>query len=369
MAFNRADSVARRDVRGAGTMTSAPEALVTEVVTSPQRWRPLAREWNELVDRDALASPFQDYEWLYSWSTSVMKASSELHIVTFRTTAERLVAVLPLHLDGSGPRRTLRWLGEISSDHLDAIVHTGREGESYAAMARWLSVARSSGLELRLRDVPECGHLLQAVERLASPCAEVERGSRSLLLPGKDWPAVLGSLDPKRRETARRALRRMESDGLRWVKIDSDRAEVRRAAATWVELHRSYWEGRGLIPAHATDAFESFVTNAVEEWHTSRRPSGIFELRTPDGGIVISDLLLASPRIVVSYLFGATPEARLRYEINTLLMENWMRVARETGAAGVWLGRGDEPYKLKWLPESGVTLHVSVNSLDPAVIG
>lgn len=311
-------------------------------------------EWSALVDHDERASPFQDHQWLLSWLTAVMPSSEDAAVLAIRNQDRNLVAVVPL----CGHATSLRWLGEESSDHLDAIVRAGWEEQAHSAIARSLS---AMGVALRLRDVPEGGHMIDVVARLPPDRVRATRGSASLLVRGTDLDTVLAGLDRRRRETARRTLRRVESDGLRWTAVGAKRSAVDVATRRWIRMHRAYWAGRGLIPAHATTAFEQLIAQAVEGWTASGRQSGIHELVAPDGRVLVSDLLLVSEkRMVVSYLFGATAEARSRYEINTLLMKNWLEVARRTGAEGVWLGRGDEPYKLKWQPEEAVTIHLRV---------
>jgi len=336
-------------------MTRSSPGLRAEVLTTAAELHAITEEWSDLVDHDARASPFQDHQWLLSWMTSVMPSSEEVVVLTVRDAQCRLVAMVPL----CGDAATLRWLGDESSDHLDAIVRNGWEDEAHRTIARSLS---AMGVALYLRDVPEGGHMLDVAARLPSDQVRTTRGSASLFVCGTDLDTILAGLDRRRRESARRTLRRMTDDGLRWTTVDPKRSAVDVATQRWVRLHRAYWARRSLIPAHATTAFEQLIAQAVKGWTTSERQSGIHELVTPDGSVLVSDLLLVSDeRIVVSYLFGATAEARSRYEINTVLMKNWLEVARRTGADRVWLGRGDEPYKLKWRPDATSTIHLLVN--------
>lgn len=336
-------------------MTHSTPGLRVEVLTSVGELHAITDEWSDLVDHDERASPFQDHQWLLSWMMSAMPSSEEVAVLTVRDVQRRLVAIMPL----CGDATTLRWLGDGSSDHLDAIVRNGWEDDAHRTIARSLS---AMGVALHLRDVPEGGHMIDVAARLPSDQVRATRGSASLFVRGTDLDTILAGLDRRRRESARRTLRRMAADGLRWTTVAAERSAVDAATHRWVRLHRAYWAGRGLIPAHATAAFEQLIAQAVKGWTTPERQSGIHELLTPDGSVLVSDLLLVSEeRVVVSYLFGATPEARSRYEINTVLMKNWLEVAGRTGADGVWLGRGDEPYKLKWRPAAAATIHLRVN--------
>ncbi|QXC60518.1 GNAT family N-acetyltransferase [Aquihabitans sp. G128] len=325
------------------------------MVTSVAALHAMTDEWAELVDSDERASPFQDHQWLLSWRASVMSSTDETAVMTIRDSDHHLVAIVPLYRGAT--TSFLHWLGEGSSDHLDAIVRAGWEDQAHRAIARWLA---GTGLDFHLRDVPEHGHMIDVAAHLPNERVRSTRGSASLFVRGTDLEVILAGVDRRRRESARRTLRRMNADGLQWTTVALEGQSVDVAIQRWVEMHRAYWAGRGLIPAHATTAFERLVAQAVEGWRTSNRRSGIQELTAPDGRVLVSDLVLVSERMVVSYLFGATAEACSRYEINTLLMKNWLDVARHAGTEGVWLGRGDEPYKLKWRPEAGATIHLRI---------
>ncbi len=79
-------------------------------------------KWRDL-EQNAVATPFQTYEWLSCWQRHVGAARrSQPMIVLIFHRDGRLVALLPFSLNGWGPVQILSWLGASQSDYCAPVV-------------------------------------------------------------------------------------------------------------------------------------------------------------------------------------------------------------------------------------------------------
>jgi CelD/BcsL family acetyltransferase involved in cellulose biosynthesis len=123
------------------TTTATSTGLTVDVITDVEGFRALEHDWRALYEASREATPFQTWDWLYTW-WEVYGAPDTLRLVTVRD-GDRLAGVLPLMVAGRG---RLQFIGTGLSDHLDAVVDTARATDVIDAWASGLY--RSPGLRL-----------------------------------------------------------------------------------------------------------------------------------------------------------------------------------------------------------------------------
>jgi hypothetical protein len=75
----------------------------------------------------------------------------------------------------------------------------------------------------------------------------------------------------------------------------------------------------------------------------------LYQLVREESGVVeAADLVLVGDDFVMGYVSGAAERLQRRVEVNTALVSLWNRVALENSVKEVNMGRGLEPYKMKW---------------------
>ena len=163
----------------------------------------------------------------------------------------------------------------------------------------------------------------------------------------KPWDELLKSVSPNLRGSARKALRRMEEDGVRREPVES--ADAEDAAGRLVALHRGMWEGRGISREHTTREFEEHMRRALPRM-VARGLGTVYEFRRGEEAIT-SSFCNYGRDSVGGHLYGATQEALRRYQVSSLLVWDGLSIARDRGCAHLDLLRGDEPYKLRWNPK------------------
>jgi len=310
------------------------------ILDEDRQFAMLEEEWEDLYRHSPTATPFQAWGWLYSWWEHYGE-NYELCLITLRD-GDLLVGLLPLILERRWGFGRLLFAGTGITDYLDVLARPGWEDqvtEAIRGTLRQIDGWQVADLQ-ELRPQATVWRLFRDWDRSRtcvhqSDCVEMEV---------KPWDEILSALKKKRRETARRTIRRLESDKVREAVVGSDNAL--RAASRWMELHKQYWQGRDIAPEHLTHRFESHLRAAAHRL-TASGVAGIYEF-VRDGEVVASDMILVGHNFVVGYLYGANAYARRRFEINTLFVWLYLNVAQDRNIDCASLSRGAEEYKLVW---------------------
>ena len=213
--------------------------LTVAILADMQDFAALKGEWEDLYHNSPLATPFQSWAWLYSWWESYGEGY-ELRLVTLRNEKGLLVGLIPLILERRRGFGRLLFIGTGPTDYLDMLVREGwedkvleagigalkqLEGWQVADLQQLRPEAAAWGIFRRWDSFRTC------VWQEGSPVIDV-----------KPWDELVASLSKNHRSTVRRALRRVEEDGVRRRLARPEDAE--RAARRWVALHREVWRGR-----------------------------------------------------------------------------------------------------------------------------
>jgi CelD/BcsL family acetyltransferase involved in cellulose biosynthesis len=325
----------------AHTSTTHPPQIT--ILKETRQFANLEDEWQELYHNAPLATPFQSWEWLYSW-WEFYGEGYQLRLITVRSEG-LLVGILPLMLKRKrwGFERLL-FLGTGITDYLDVVA---REGwEEYVAEAGGQALWR-----MGLRGVIELHELRpEAVawgifERWSGPKTRIHlNGFDCPVIEVRPWDELLGSLSKNLRSTVRRNVRRAAKEELRCELVGA--ADAGRAARDLMRLHREGWQGRDISPENLTRRFEAHLEAAARRMMT-REVGSISELRRGEE-VVLSVFWIFGRDFVGFYMLGANQETLRRYQVSSLFIRDGLELARERDATYLDLLRGEEPYKLRW---------------------
>jgi CelD/BcsL family acetyltransferase involved in cellulose biosynthesis len=335
--------------------------LEIEVLEDGRDFAALEEEWKDLYAGSPLASPFQSWGWLYSWWEHYGEGY-ELRLVAIRDETGLLVGLAPLMLERRGTLGRLLFVGTGLTDHLDVLARAGREVE--VAQACVAALGRIDGWRVAdLQELRPESAFWGAFEGWPGFRASI-RQSACLFIDAEPWEELLAKLSKNGREKARKTIRRAREDGIRCELAGPDR--VREAARRWISLHREYWRDRMVNPEHLTRRFGAFVSAAAERM-TASGCGGIYEF-WHDQEVIASDFVVLGRDSLGSYLHNANGYAVRRFQLNSLFMHNWIRIALESNTPIVSLLRGEEPYKLRWGPRLAAN-HRAILARDPASFG
>ena len=222
-----------------------------ECITSEASLRALAPHWRALHAGRADLTPFNSFEWLWSWWQAYGVAGA-LRVLVFRD-GRTLVGIVPLRMsrEHAGPARGCRVLrfvgdGSFDSDHLGIIAAPGRDAEVVERLGTWLRASRGWDV-LCLRDLSEASALPDALRALATRdglFVRVERTRCAVLELPASFDAFLRERQARFRTKVRSLLKRLDDDGL-VVEWECDAAALRRRLRSLFALHQMRWQAAG----------------------------------------------------------------------------------------------------------------------------
>ncbi|HKY15984.1 MAG TPA: GNAT family N-acetyltransferase [Microthrixaceae bacterium] len=293
----------------------------------------LAGEWDALVDRRTLPSPF-----LRSWW--VDHAAIGEPVVVTCLDGGQLVGGLALQRSRRFGVEWLQMLGDgaLEPDHLDLVADPGRVTEVRDAIGSWLSRGGPRVLDLRGL-VPDAD--------LVACCPGVgqvrELGVCPYVPLPSDFAQYLADRPGKLRSTVTRTGKRFDKAGIT-TRVRAA-AEVDEALDALASLHDDRW-GEASEFSSEWESFAAAARAGVaagEVWFT--------ELVGDDGSVVASEVDLRVGTRLAFYQAGRKTDHELRGS-GSVLRARIIERAIEEGCDEFDLLRGDEPYKTEWASAS-----------------
>jgi CelD/BcsL family acetyltransferase involved in cellulose biosynthesis len=312
------------------------------VLDDAREFAALEGDWEDLYHHSPRATPFQSWDWLYSW-WEFYGEYYQLRLITIRDEG-LLVGLIPLMLKRQGGFGRLLFIGTGLTDYHDILARKGWErkvseagGQAIKEIGGW------HVLDLQL--LPPGAAVWNLYQEWSGPRIRLDQES-CVVIEVKPWEELLGSLRSNERKIVRRTLRRAEADGAHYERVDADNVE--QAAQKLVALHREAWQDRDIAPEHLTWRFEAFLTAAARRTVASGLGE-IAEFRR-NGEVIISKYWIYGRDFVGGYMIGASQKALQRYQYSSLDIYNGINIARSRNVPYLDLLRGAEPYKLRWSP-------------------
>jgi CelD/BcsL family acetyltransferase involved in cellulose biosynthesis len=310
-----------REERTAAEITGGPTVVVTSRLGG---W---AAQWDRLVDRSPLPSPF-----LRSWWLAVASGPASRFLLVTRD--DQLLGGLAVQADRRLGLRCLHMLGSgiLCPDHLDLLAASGHEETVASLLRSTLSRLRVALVDLQgVRAEPMLmaalpWRLRQQVQDVA-PWARLPRDLA-------DYPALL-------RRNVRRASGKLTSQGAEHRAHRG--AAVTGALATLRVLHQAQWGADSrFLPGFGRFAAACDLGAAAGE-------VVVHELHVAD--TVIASLVAFEVASRVSlYQSARLTDPRWR-DATTVLLHTIIANARERGLSEVDFLRGNEGYKAGFAPE------------------
>lgn len=306
----------------------------------------LQQEWDDLLSASRQDGPFLRHAWLDAWWRT-HGGDHELHVLTCRDDAGRLLGVMPCYRARMGrlvPVRRLRFLadGDVGSTCLTPFARPDVEDEVFAGL---LSHLRQDSewdvLDLRFLDPHQAffGKLTQRPMKVYHDC-----GACPLISLPRDWEAYLQMLQPRKRQNVRRSLRRIDEAGIGLEVIE--RAEDVRVAVNDLLRLRDQRVRKRLG--------ESFVASEAFRDFTMETTMSLLH----EGRLRLLFLRLGEQRIAVNHMFrygdtmygeqagfdDSQPYPDLMRPLQALAIKR----AIEEGCDTFDMLLGDQDYKLDW---------------------
>lgn len=319
-----------------------------EVIGAGDALDPLLPEWDALAV--AAAQPTSAPGWMLPWWRHGRPSGAELRVVAVRD-GEELIGVAPLcAIDaGSAGRAVYRPLAAEATSSLSLLAAAGREWEVAGAVAGALAQAvprprrvevspfpASSSWPFALRDQwpGRTRPLLLRGEVVAAPVISLA-GHDTF----DDW---LKSRGRNFRASSRRRMKRFAEAGGTTRLADAETLVA--DLATFAELHRRRWEGRG---SSRLVALGPRLVPLLSEVAAALLPGGRFRLRLAEvGGEAIGAELAIAAGGDVAAINTGWDERHAALSPAQLLTLAQVSDALDRGDRRIALGRGASPNKL-----------------------
>ena len=227
-------------------------ALDCKCVVDTAEFKSLQRDWQILYGECPDATPFNSWEWLFSW-WKAYQGARQLRLLTWRS-GRTLVAVAPMCLGAEKSElrigcRVLRFIGDGSSDsdHLGILARPGTLSLVCRQLAEWLRVNKEWDA-LVLREMPETSKLPEKLvpEIESIGCrTRLERSRAAVLDLPRSFDEFLVARQSRFR-TKLRALLKKVDEGTFIFEIGFDRpTQLRHHLRSLFSLHQERWGQAG----------------------------------------------------------------------------------------------------------------------------
>lgn len=222
------------------------QSLTVETITDEAVFLRLAQEWDDAVERAAIAHPFLCHDWIRTW-WECFGRGAQLHIVVVRA-AGQIVAIAPLLFErtrmyGVGVRR-LRLLQNDHSPRTDFIV-ADHVAQSYHAIWTALFHDRRNWDVLVLSQLPPETSTIEFMTQLASADGSAtgiwRSGSSPYLSISGTEADYFARLSAKFRQNLRNRMTRLTRVGKPVLEIVSD-SPLAESVDDLVRLEESGWK-------------------------------------------------------------------------------------------------------------------------------
>jgi len=229
-----------------------PETLVAvECVVDPALFRSLRGEWQDLFSRCPRATPFNSWDWLFSW-WQAYGAGRPLRVVLVRVDGT-LVGIAPLYIGQERtplrtPCRVMRFIGDgtFDSDHLGFLIDPFRESVVMRQFEDWLRRSRDWDV-LALREIDGDSGLVPAMQDVARSLGLRFRSEESVCavldLPAS-YEEFLQARQSRFRTKARSLMRKIDQ-GEVVFETQCGAVGLRRIVRSLFDLHQRRWNAAG----------------------------------------------------------------------------------------------------------------------------
>lgn len=335
-----------------------PEPPRLNLVTTRSGFDALEPAWNALfagAGRDTHL--FQTFNWLWHWANHFLpahgQAGPKLAIVTAEA-AGRLVLVLPLVVERTGPLTVLGWMGDPVSQYGDALMEDRPDAAALLRAAFDLVISRTGADVVSLRRVRADA----VVAPFLADIGAVVTGTQQA--PFLDLASAVSFADYETRYSGgarrnrKRQRRRLAERGPLALVWHTHGAEAEALAAETFRLKRLWMQSRGLVSPTLADARTArFFADATR---AETHPAGCHVVALSCAGkpaaLEIGVRCKGRSAIhVITYDLAFEKTAA-----GALLMEDSIRRAADDGLAVFDLLAPGDSYKLEWADDA-VAVH------------
>jgi CelD/BcsL family acetyltransferase involved in cellulose biosynthesis len=245
-----------------------------DLVSDKAAFLALEGEWNDAVDRAAIAHPFLRHEWVRMWWSAFSADAQQLHVLVVRRDS-RVCAIAPLMFERAQmyalPVRRLRFLHNDHTPRTDVIAADHVE-DSYRVLWHAIQDSAERWDVLQLSQLPGDSRTRDRFRQLAALAGRQtgvwESGAAPYLRLSGTWDGYVNGLSSKFRQNLRNRLGRLSQAGEPRLEVLADPDAIREARSDAQRLEDSGWkanEGTAIASDESVQRFYTLLTERASE--------------------------------------------------------------------------------------------------------
>lgn len=233
-------------------------------------FRALRNDWQVLFQSCPNMTPFNSWEWLFSW-WQAYRGARQLRLLTWRTNRV-LVGIAPLCLTSEKTNlgiecQVLRFVGDGSSDsdYLGCLIHPGAFTAVVQRLGEWLQASREWDA-LALRELPESSAWPEAVRNQADRFRfqfRVEYGQCGAVELPVSFEDFLQSRQSRFRTKLRSLLKKLDESSDLAFELSCEPGHLRGRLRSLFALHQKRWQDVGAPGVFGTASKRLFYAHFV----------------------------------------------------------------------------------------------------------
>ena len=319
-------------------------------------------EWNRLWETGESRTPYQSWEWNYSWAKSLGK-NAGLYIVALREPDGELVCIAPFRAERIfGIIRRVTFNSQTASIYPDFIIKVGAEEPVLNFLADYLLNDTSVHvIDLIVAEPsPTLRYLNSAIEAAGwQKISAVDYTKRLLVEIGEFYEEYLGALSSKMRQEIRAEARKLEKRYKVEFCVTETDSNLEGAMKILFQLNALKWVG----DPEKKHPERRECYRALHGLGTAR----IFTLTCDDIPVGALSALLAGD-IIFAEIAGFDFSIG-KFDLGKVFYHHLFLWAQDNGFRRIDFSSGDEPYKFRYNPLIlGKWNIIAYNSLIPFFI-
>ncbi len=329
--------------------------ITHHLITSEAEFTALEKNWDALLGRSGIPSPFLTWSWVHTWWREYGSKSpqNELAILLIKQ-EDRLVGIIPGYVQTSTAylrkTRVFQFLGSEyeSSDYLEPIVDPQLEPNELAAAFRYLSEKKSVDIFTFVNVLENRPFVIQTGKLFnnlnSRPIIKHHRVCPYITI-NRSWDEYLQALSKNMRYNIRRRTRKLEKEfhpEFDWLQND---AEIEDTINELFRLHSDRFESKSRKSIFVAEKRQGFHQQIAREFN-ARDILRLFRLKI--NGKAVALLYCYEYGNQLFYFQAGMDPAWESYSPGLVLMAKVIQYAHDKGLVLFDFMRGDESYKFKW---------------------
>ena len=336
--------------------------MTSRVVTNTDEFENLQKTWNELYNSNPHHTPYQSWEWNYTWWKN-FGVDERLRLIVIEE-GHKLVGIAPFYLRKTFygfPLSHFGFIGQKRTDYLDFIIADGEQEKFFSEFSKCLKELETEWRFIDLKDIPQASpnidYLLNGICD-TYPFFSFDLKRLCVTLPLTDeWQTFLKTLGKRTRRDVNYDRRYIQKHCSVDFKIYTNASFTLKGFDDLVAIYQSRWEeeqGAGRFADEAVSRFEKEICHRFSNTGDYRLYL-LYANEQPVAGLAG----YIKNKKYYADIYAHSP-AYHKYSVGNILLGRAIEDCIGLQLTELDLSRGDERYKFRWHGQPKRNYHIKI---------